>query len=186
MINTLLKRRMENTKKNKKGFTLVELIVVLVIIAILAAVLVPTVSGYIGKAKKTAAESACKNVVTAASSAGTDLIATSDVIKASDASSFKASLKEVGGKDILKGVSAITVEAATGSVLYVEYTDGKYSCVYKDGKYVTSKSLPSANSNYDANSNVITSGASANGGVKLITATPSDGEKPEGDTAAAA
>lgn len=59
MINTLLKRRMENTKKNKKGFTLVELIVVLVIIAILAAVLIPTMSGYIKRANKTAAQSPC-------------------------------------------------------------------------------------------------------------------------------
>ena len=39
-------------KKNNKGFTLVELIVVLVILAILAAVLVPALLGYIDKAKK--------------------------------------------------------------------------------------------------------------------------------------
>lgn len=42
------------TKKNlskNKGFTLVELIVVLVILAILAAILVPTLLGYIDKAR---------------------------------------------------------------------------------------------------------------------------------------
>ncbi len=39
-------------KENKKGFTLVELIVVLVILAILAALLVPALTGYIDKAKK--------------------------------------------------------------------------------------------------------------------------------------
>ena len=33
--------------KNKKGFTLVELIVVLVILAILAALLIPALTGYI-------------------------------------------------------------------------------------------------------------------------------------------
>lgn len=38
--------------KNKKGFTLVELIVVLVILAILAALLVPALTGYIDKAKE--------------------------------------------------------------------------------------------------------------------------------------
>lgn len=38
--------------KNKKGFTLVELIVVLVILAILAALLVPALTGYIDKANK--------------------------------------------------------------------------------------------------------------------------------------
>jgi len=38
-------------KKNNKGFTLVELIVVLVILAILAAILVPTLLGWIDKAR---------------------------------------------------------------------------------------------------------------------------------------
>ena len=38
--------------KNKKGFTLVELIVVLVILAILAALLIPALTGYIDKAKE--------------------------------------------------------------------------------------------------------------------------------------
>lgn len=36
--------------KDKKGFTLVELIVVLVILAILAALLIPALTGYIDKA----------------------------------------------------------------------------------------------------------------------------------------
>lgn len=39
-------------KKDNKGFTLVELIVVLVILAILAAILVPALLGYIDEAKK--------------------------------------------------------------------------------------------------------------------------------------
>ena len=39
-------------KNNKKGFTLVELIVVLVILAILAALLIPALTGYIDKAKQ--------------------------------------------------------------------------------------------------------------------------------------
>ena len=38
-------------KNNKKGFTLVELIVVLVILAILAALLIPALTGYIDKAR---------------------------------------------------------------------------------------------------------------------------------------
>ena len=39
--------------KEKKGFTLVELIVVLVILAILAALLIPALTGYIDKANDT-------------------------------------------------------------------------------------------------------------------------------------
>lgn len=44
----MFKKLKEN---NKKGFTLVELIVVLVILAILAALLIPALTGYIDKAR---------------------------------------------------------------------------------------------------------------------------------------
>ena len=40
------------SQNKKRGFTLVELIVVLVILAILAALLIPALTGYIDKAKK--------------------------------------------------------------------------------------------------------------------------------------
>ena len=49
--------------KKKKGFTLIELMAVIAIIAILAAVLVPTVSGYINRTKKTNIIVQSRNVV---------------------------------------------------------------------------------------------------------------------------
>ena len=52
--------------KDKKGFTLVELIVVLVILAILAALLVPALTGYIDKAKNQSIISETRQVVMAA------------------------------------------------------------------------------------------------------------------------
>lgn len=52
--------------KDKKGFTLVELIVVLVILAILAALLVPALTGYIDKANKEKVVSEARMVLMAA------------------------------------------------------------------------------------------------------------------------
>ena len=54
--------------KKKKGFTLIELMAVIAIIAILAAVLVPTVSGYINRSKKTAIITQVRTIVNAVES----------------------------------------------------------------------------------------------------------------------
>lgn len=56
---------MNLTKKKKKGFTLIELMAVIAIIAILAAVLVPTVTGYINRSKKTAITTQVRTAVMA-------------------------------------------------------------------------------------------------------------------------
>lgn len=53
-------------RKDKKGFTLVELIVVLVILAILIALLVPTLTGYIDNANKKKVLAEGRQVVMAA------------------------------------------------------------------------------------------------------------------------
>ena len=52
---------MNKNKKNRKGFTIVELVIVIAVIGILATVLVPTFSGVITDAKKSAAVQEAKN-----------------------------------------------------------------------------------------------------------------------------
>lgn len=62
VFNTAMKKK----KKNRKGFSLVELIVVLVIMAILVAALVPSLVGYIKQARQSNAKDECAAVVSAA------------------------------------------------------------------------------------------------------------------------
>ncbi len=52
-------------KRGEKGFTLIEIMIVLAVMAILAAVIIPNVSGYLGRAKERAWE-ADRNVLQAA------------------------------------------------------------------------------------------------------------------------
>lgn len=59
-------------KQNKKGFTLVELIVVMAIIAVLAAILVPTMLGFMNNAKYTQANANAKTIYTAVNSVVAD------------------------------------------------------------------------------------------------------------------
>ena len=53
-------------KMNKKGFTIVELVIVIAVIAILAAVLIPTFSSIVDKANKSATLQEARNYYSAA------------------------------------------------------------------------------------------------------------------------
>ena len=57
-------KRMKENLKSKKGFTLVELIVVIVIILILAAVMIPNVMRYIGQARESTFQSEASGYLT--------------------------------------------------------------------------------------------------------------------------
>lgn len=56
----------KNLRKNKKGFTLVEIIVVLLIIGILLAITIPSIMGYVGKAKDAQLEAEARSGYVAA------------------------------------------------------------------------------------------------------------------------
>ena len=61
-----MKERIGKMKNSgKKGFTLIELVVVIAILAILALIMVPNLTAYLGKAKEAKIQANMKNVHTA-------------------------------------------------------------------------------------------------------------------------
>ncbi len=105
----------------KKGFTLTEMIVVLVILAILAALLIPAMSKWIDKARRSEAIVECRQCVTAAQtllseSYGTD--ATPDV----DADAA-TQLAEVPG-------NVIAIAHNGRNIKHLIYTNDKYTVFY--------------------------------------------------------
>ena len=122
---------MRNT--NKKGFTIVELVIVVAVIAILAAVLIPTFSGIIRKANISSDTVVAKNLNTAAISAG-----------AKDFNSAIAAVKEAGY--VLANLNAkangcyFVWDDANDQFLLVDTTDN-YKVIYSN----TEASAKSAN-----------------------------------------
>ena len=110
----------------KKGFTLVELIVVISIIAILMLILVPSLLAYLNKSKKTKAEANAKTAYNAVVSVFTDLYAKGEVID--------------DGDDL--------IDAAEDEDMLKRDSKNVYTCVITDGKidYVTW----AAGSSYDS------------------------------------
>lgn len=119
-------------RENKKGFTLVELIVVLVILAILAAMLIPALTGYIDKAKEKNVIAETRQVVMAAQTLVDEAYAKAEVgadtVKIGDADgnieiSAVKTLAEVKGT-----ITSVTV--SKGKVTEVKYTNSGKTCTY--------------------------------------------------------
>lgn len=119
-------------KNNKKGFTLVELIVVLVILAILAAFLVPSLTGYIDKAKEKEIIAETRQTVMAAQTIVDEIYATQNIggaaITLETTDGFtKAAIADLAEVDAAN-ITGVTV--ADGVVTQVTYTKNGKTCTY--------------------------------------------------------
>lgn len=149
MFAKLFEQRNKKLKENrKKGFTLVELIVVLVILAILAALLIPALTGYIRKTKEKSITAETRQVVMAAqtladeaygtltltgSKTVTITVGNDDKTSSSTtdtSSTIKLSKKEI--KELAEVTGTIeTVEGSNGKITKVEYTNDGKTCTYE-------------------------------------------------------
>ena len=134
MLNKLKARKSQLQAKG--GFTLVELIVVLVILAILAALLIPSLTGYINKAKERNVIAECRQVVMAAQTlldedypnSKADITAPDDSYK-----HFKNS--EITKLAEVKG-TIVSVTAAKGKITNVVYkSTSDKQCTYNGTDY---------------------------------------------------
>lgn len=134
--------------KDKKGFTLVELIVVLVILAILAALLVPALTGYIDRANNQAIISKTRSLVMAAQTL--------------ESEAYGKAKKNADGTvtyEHPKPADVGTLAEVTDGSIDVTYTSGKVTkLVYIDG---TGRKCTFENNEYKAEKN--TSAVSASG-----------------------
>ena len=138
--------------KNKKGFTLVELIVVLVILAILAALLIPALTGYIDKANKEKVTAECRMVVMAAQTEASEQYGALDstVAEAQKAQKIADAMKvaDIEKLSETNGSFAIKVDGA-GKVRSVEYYNNGFKCTYTsdDSSYVVDPGTATENFN---------------------------------------
>ena len=127
----MFKKLKEN---KKKGFTLVELIVVLVILAILAALLIPALTGYIDKAKEKDVIAETRQAVMATQTLVDEKYATQDV-KANNID-FDKDITEAKVQELAEVKGTITdVTIDTGKVTQLKYTKSGKTCTYSNGAY---------------------------------------------------
>ena len=157
----MFKKLKEN---KKKGFTLVELIVVLVILAILAALLIPALTGYIDKAKNKSIVAETRQAVMAAQTLVDEKYATlagagEEAITVADKDEVAANKKTATiAKDSIIKLAEVkgTIDSVTvksGKVTVLVYTNSGKTCTYDP-----TKTASNTDGDYDVKAATTTTG----------------------------
>lgn len=135
-------------RREQKGFTLVELIVVLVILAILAAMLVPTMTGYIDRANQDKLVAETRMIVMAAQTIASEQYGAGDAgetINTTHSSSDGVDSIYQEIKELAETKEDFQVTITDNQVDNVTYPEtGDVRCVYEGatGEYTIKKEAP--------------------------------------------
>jgi len=110
---------LKNIKSNKKGFTIVELLIVIVVIAILAAISIVAYNGIQNRGKTSSAASAANTVIKKAEAANAAGTTAGYPVATSGFAAANAQEAEMAGSGITLG--AITAGTQPGKPATVEY-----------------------------------------------------------------
>lgn len=138
-----MKNILKNLKK-KKGFTLVEVIIVLVIIAILAAVLIPSLAGYIDKANQKVAVANARNFTMAAQTVFSEAYGEHGALKTTlTADEQKDYVQKAFDLAELSNPAFYVDVTVTpkGKVTQVDFYDGTFKVTYTGGKFTVTPDI---------------------------------------------
>lgn len=137
--------RIKKSGKNKKGFTLIELIVVLVIISILAAIMVPSLTKWIDKANEKQIVVDARTVYLAAQTVVSEQYGLGDpvgdtLIMGSSAGDEGAGFEATELADLDAGSYEAEFNIVDNKVVSGTYTTEDYIATLSDGKWtITAK-----------------------------------------------
>lgn len=136
MKKYLLTKLHETRNKKKKGFTLVELIVVLVILAILAALLIPALTGYIDNANEKKVTAEARTALMAAQTVVSDTYgtkgSTTSLVGTSDKETAKIMVETDQFINLAEGYTGIDeLKIVDNKIVKLVYSSDSYTATYE-------------------------------------------------------